>query len=182
MTIRLAFYKEVGKWYADVPQKSKEENEMVFGADEFLEKVSLGYDKIAVTFSDEECEDAMYNFKLIEHDNCGGTYKNASNENEKIWLCNVVHEVCIEHPMELSILRIEPLSNSCTSQLYKGRYCKNIAHGNIYTIIGKGLMKMEDGLWHDCVTYRGANWRLVDKPITLFTKKLSDFDKEFILL
>jgi hypothetical protein len=41
---------------------------------------------------------------------------------------------------------------------------------------------MEDGLWYDSVVYRGENWRLVDKKVTIFTKRLNDFNKEFNLL
>jgi hypothetical protein len=43
-------------------------------------------------------------------------------------------------------------------------------------------MKMEDGLWYDSVVYRGENWRLADKKVTIFTKRLSEFNKEFNLL
>lgn len=43
-------------------------------------------------------------------------------------------------------------------------------------------MKMEDGLWYDSVAYRGENWRLADKKVAIFTKRLSDFNKEFNLL
>jgi hypothetical protein len=179
MTTELTFYKENSKWYADVPQVPKEENEMVFGADTFLDKLSHGADIISIRFSDSESENAIYSFKLIEHDEYGATYQNINDVDEKMWLCNVVHDVCIEHPMELFILKVsvEPKNN-----LYEGRTCKNIAHGGLYTIIGKGLMKMEDGMWYDSVTYRGENMYLTNKPITLFTKKLSDFNNEFIVM
>ena len=40
MKSKLRFYKEKEKWYADVPGVSKEDNEMVFGSDIFLEKIS----------------------------------------------------------------------------------------------------------------------------------------------
>ena len=43
MESKLSFYKEQERWYADIPEVSKEDNEMVLGADIFLDKVSLGY-------------------------------------------------------------------------------------------------------------------------------------------
>ena len=67
-------------------------------------------------------------------------------------------------------------------EFYEGRCCQHKATGRYYTIVGQGLMKMEDGLWYDSVVYRGENWRLVDKKVTIFTKKLSDFNKGFNLL
>jgi hypothetical protein len=65
---------------------------------------------------------------------------------------------------------------------YEGRCCQHKETGHYYTIVGQGLMKMEDGLWYDSVVYRGENWRLADKKVTIFTKRLSDFNKEFNLL
>jgi hypothetical protein len=176
MKTKLTFYKENNKWYADIPETPKEENEMVFGADTFLEKVSDGAIQIVVEFSDTDMEDAIYAFEMIEHDEYGATYRNESNKEETIWLCNVAHTVFVEHPMQIFITDIK------LNRFYEGRCCQHNATGHHYVIVGQGLMKMEDGLWYDCVTYRGTNWRLVDKPMTLFTKKLSDFNKEFILM
>lgn len=179
MAYKIRFYKENGKWYADVPTMSKEDNEMVFGADIFLETISKGNSTLMIEFSIFNDENAIYSFNMIEHDEYGATYQNKDNKDEKIWLCNVVHEVCIEHPGEIFITSVTLPLGYC---YYEGRVCKNIESGRLYTIVGEGLMKMEDGLWYDSVTYRGENWRLVNKPVTLFTKKKSDFNKEFILM
>ena len=48
MKRKLRFYKENEKWYADVPGVSKEDNEMVFGSDIFLEKISNGKPQVIV--------------------------------------------------------------------------------------------------------------------------------------
>ena len=36
----LEFFKLNGSWYADIPENTLEENEMLLGSDEFLEKVN----------------------------------------------------------------------------------------------------------------------------------------------
>lgn len=51
MKHKLRFYKENERWYADVPGVSKEGNEMVFGSDIFLEKISNGKPQVIVEFS-----------------------------------------------------------------------------------------------------------------------------------
>lgn len=113
MECKLEFYKEDDKWYANVPTMPKEENEMVFGADTFLEKVSMGHKKVLICFSDVGDEiEAMYRFNLIEHDEYGGTYQNVDNKDEKIWLCNVTHEVCGEHPGEIFITFVSPVNSN----------------------------------------------------------------------
>lgn len=37
MKTEVRFYKENGKWYADIPNHTKEENEMVMGSDDALD-------------------------------------------------------------------------------------------------------------------------------------------------
>jgi flagellar biosynthesis protein FlhA len=76
----------------------------------------------------------------------------------------------------------ELITDIKVDDFYEGRCCQHKETGHYYTIVGQGLMKMEDGLWYDSVVYRGENWRLADKKVTIFTKRLSDFNKEFNLL
>ena len=52
------------KWYADVPGVSKEDNEMVFGSDIFLEKISKGKLQVVVEFSNSDEDDAIYAFRM----------------------------------------------------------------------------------------------------------------------
>ena len=68
MAYKIKFYKENGKWYADVPTMSKEDNEMVFGADIFLETISKGNSTLMIEFSIFNDENAIYSFNMIEHD------------------------------------------------------------------------------------------------------------------
>ena len=107
MESKLTFYKEQERWYADIPEVSKEDNEMVLGADVFLDKVSLGYDSLEIIFSDININKFEYAFKLINHDECGGTYANVKNENETMWLCNVTHLIFSEHPEMLYVKSIK---------------------------------------------------------------------------
>ena len=92
MKRKLRFYKENDKWYADVPGVSKEDNEMVFGSDIFLEKISNGEGQVIIEFSNSDEDDAIYAFRMTEHDEYGASYCDIHNEEEPIWLCNVAHE------------------------------------------------------------------------------------------
>ena len=176
MNNKLRFYKENERWYADIPNVSKEDNEMVFGSDIFLEKISNGKTQIEIEFTIDYPGNFIYGFSLIDHDEYGATYQSKINKEETIWLCNVAHEIFIEHPMEIFITDIK------IDELYEGRRCQYKDTEQYYTIVGRGLMKMEDGLWYDSVVYRGENKYLVNKPMTIFTKKMSDFINEFKLL
>mgnify|MGYP003305990431 CR=1 FL=1 len=68
MECELEFYKEDGRWYANVPTMPKEENEMVFGADTFLEKVSMGHKKVFICFSDIDDDIAVIQDENIENE------------------------------------------------------------------------------------------------------------------
>jgi hypothetical protein len=91
------FYKEVtGRWYVDLPEweGSKDDLEMVAGADTFLEILSQGQGITNVTLSDK-CYEGSY---LLEMQRLGGEiggawYKLDSFEgiefNMEMWLCDV---------------------------------------------------------------------------------------------
>ena len=98
--MNISFYKESDRWYADIPSVSKEDCEMVQGADLLLERLSLGYDKVDVDFSDVDSGSSIYRYHLTEHDENGGTY---TNGNETFWLCNVTLEVLGEFPFEIYV-------------------------------------------------------------------------------
>ena len=106
MRYKLKFYKENERWYADVPGVSKEDNEMVFGSDVFLEKISNRKPQVIVEFSNSDEDNAIYAFKMTDHDEYGASYCDVHNEEEPIWLCNVAHEIFIEHPAEIFITDI----------------------------------------------------------------------------
>ena len=116
----ILFYKEGSIWYADVDGHTKEENEMIEGADIFLDIVSNGENTVGFEVSDEIYPKAKFLLKRVAHDNYGATYQVLGNhpnapalsasaymlgiENEKLWLCNVVHTFFGEHPEYISIL------------------------------------------------------------------------------
>jgi len=180
MDFSLRFYKEDGKWYADVPWMPKEDNEMVLGADVFLEKLAMGYNMVSLTISDTNSKNSLYSFRLVEHDELGGTYENMSNSSERIWLCNVTHEVCREHPSRIFINTVR-VSMYGMEDIVSGGQCMHRINCTVYDIIGTGLMKMESGAWEQSVTYKGPN-KFLNGEITMFTKRLSDFRKEFEVL
>lgn len=101
--MNISFYRESDRWYADIPSVLKEDCEMVQGADLLLERLSLGYDKVDVDFSDVDSGSSIYRYHLTEHDENGGTY---TNGNETFWLCNVTHDVFGEHPKMLYINKV----------------------------------------------------------------------------
>ena len=109
MKNKLRFYKENEKWYADIPGVSKEDNEMVFGSDIFLEKISNGKPQVIIEFSDSGENNAIYAFKMTDHDEYGASYCDVHNEEGTIWLCNVAHEIFVEHPAEIFITDIEEI-------------------------------------------------------------------------
>ena len=52
---------------------------------------------------------------MTDHDEYGASYCDVHNEEEPIWLCNVAHEVFIEHPAEIFITDIK------VDDFYEGR-------------------------------------------------------------
>ena len=114
----ISFYKEDGIWYADVAGHSKEENEMVAGADVFLDKISQGKNFVLLRVVDDIYPKARILLYRINHDNGGATYIVLDNHSEapalggesfkyagmRLWLCNVVHTFFGEHPEYISII------------------------------------------------------------------------------
>lgn len=122
MVTKLRFFKQDNKWYADVPDHSLEDNEMVLGADVILDSFALGKDEITIVLSDSVISDYLLHFKLAEHDDEGAWYEfngplytsamsalidaYGLTEN-KIWICNVTHDVFGEHPNEIYLMMLE---------------------------------------------------------------------------
>lgn len=110
----IIFYRDNGQWYADVPGHTQEENEMVAGADVFLDKMSIKLfdtDIIKISVSDNN-ETGEFIAKLIRknHDDAGATYtvtgklaEETGFSGQDIWLCDVVHSVLGEHPESIYI-------------------------------------------------------------------------------
>lgn len=109
MKTKVRFYKQDNIWYADVPNHTLEENEMVFGSDMALELLANGKDEVTLEIADEPIVDYTTHFHIKEHDDDGAFYQvcgDADNLNE-IWVCNVTHDVLGEHPEDIYIKYIE---------------------------------------------------------------------------
>lgn len=101
MYTEIVFYKENDRWYADIPGHTQEENEMVGGADTFLELLRDGANvKLAVSKDVEK--DHVITLFMVDHDDYGATYISRSNralfDRKILWICNVTHDVIGEHP------------------------------------------------------------------------------------
>lgn len=123
MEKRIKFFKQDNKWYADVPNHTLEENEMVMGSDMALDYLSNGKNEVFITVTDT---DPGWNAPLIfhrkEHDDDGAYYTmsgilfmdfldNFAQEligtRPEIWICNVTHDVFGEHPEHIYVLKVE---------------------------------------------------------------------------
>ena len=105
----LRFYRSGTEWFADVPQHTKAENQMVAGADTLLDQVSNGADEVFVVLSSDIPNPGEWklHLHLVEHDKYGATYKvKAAGQDgtQLAWLCNVTHTVFGgEHPTDIYI-------------------------------------------------------------------------------
>ena len=70
----LEFFKLNGIWYADIPENTLEETEMLLGSDEFLEMVVGDCKRVAMDLVTDECDDYLVKLTLTSHDEMGGEY------------------------------------------------------------------------------------------------------------
>ena len=121
----IKFFKQDSRWYADIPNHTLEENEMVLGADVLLEKISKGKDELTLEVEVEnEPKQYLGHFSRFSHDDNGATYYitgyilneilDTLTDEEmglvgafRMWLCNVTHDVFGEHPIDIWVLKIE---------------------------------------------------------------------------
>ena len=99
----IEFFKQDNLWYADVPNRTLDENEMVEGADALLEFLADGHDRVALIVNTTATPKALMHLKMIHHNECGATYCMGSDPEDTVWLCNVTHDVFDEHPENLYI-------------------------------------------------------------------------------
>ena len=110
------FFKQDDKWYADIPNHTLEENEMVMGADIALEYLAEGRTELFITLADEYPGwNVPFELKRKDHDNEGAYYtvsgllfmdfieklQNMSlwgRFEPEVWICNVTHDVFGDHP------------------------------------------------------------------------------------
>ena len=105
-------------WYADVPNHTLEENEMVSGSDTFLEEINtlLGNrGEVHITVSDDNSGESFI-AKLImkAHNQWGATYiltgplaQQYGAVGFELWICNVTHDVLGKHPRSIYIHCVE---------------------------------------------------------------------------
>jgi len=74
------------RWFADVQGHTLDENEMVAGADDFLEGISDGKNELTVL--------------------TGPMPREAGIEGFQLWICNVTHDVMGEHRRSIYIFDI----------------------------------------------------------------------------
>lgn len=122
METKVKFFKQDNRWYADIPNHTLEENEMVMGADIVLDYLSSNKDEIVLTVTDQ---DPGWNAPLIfhrkEHDDEGAIYSVSGIllmglledigkqfvGRPEVWICNVTHDVFEEHPEKIYLLKVE---------------------------------------------------------------------------
>ena len=118
MEAKVRFFKQDNKWYADIPNHTLEENEMVLGADTFLELICDGCSELTISLTDAEPKKPLLTLHKTQHDDEGAWYdiygflynqllatypEVPINE---VWICNVTHDVFGEHPEYLYITEI----------------------------------------------------------------------------
>ena len=109
MKTEVRFYKENGNWYADIPNHTKEENEMVMGSDVALDYLAQDKNEVTLTLSDDDTYEYIVHFSRAEHDDDGAYYQVFGNYDllDQIWVCNVTHDIFGEHPENLYILKVK---------------------------------------------------------------------------
>ena len=126
METKLRFFKQDKKWYADVPEHTLEENEMVMGSDTALDLLSDNKDEIVLTLSDEDEKHSILTMTMKEHDSEGAYYtlsgflynkflglfasdpsRLSFDITNEIWICNVTHDVFRSHPKNIYLLKLE---------------------------------------------------------------------------
>ena len=124
MEAKLRFFKQDKKWYADVPNHTLDDNEMVMGSDTALDLMSDNKDEIVLTLSDEDDKHSILTMTMKEHDSEGAYYTLSGflynkfldlfasdpsivpfDITNEIWICNVTHDVFGSHPENIYLLK-----------------------------------------------------------------------------
>lgn len=100
----LKFYKEKERWFVDLPEwtGSKDDLEMVMGADTMLDYISPENNEVWLSLSTEPFENYEFLLTFKEEIYDGGTYKLTSkNFDLDVWLCEVTKFVFNEFPKKI---------------------------------------------------------------------------------
>lgn len=105
----LSFYKEkTHKWYINLPEwtGSKEDLEMVMGADNMLDYLAQGEDTVVIYVSLEPSFNYEYELTLDREDEYGAYYYvNGNNLDMEIWLCPVTKFVFGNYPNKIYFIK-----------------------------------------------------------------------------
>ena len=126
METKLRFFKQDNKWYADVPNHTLDENEMVIGSDIVLDLIADNKDEVILTLSDEDDKHSMLTMTIKEHDSEGAYYtisgflynkfldlfdlessSVAFDITNEVWVCNVTHDIFGTHTNNIYVLNVE---------------------------------------------------------------------------
>ena len=124
METKLRFFKQDNKWYADVPNHTFDENEMV--ADTALDLIAYNKDEVILTLSDEDDKHSMLTMTIKEYDSKGAYYtisgflynkfldlfdldssSVAFDITNEVWVCNITHDVFGTHPNNIYVLNVK---------------------------------------------------------------------------
>ena len=109
MTRNISFYKKDDRWYADLPEVieaggTEADNEMILGADQFLDQLSNYGDKITLLIFDHEPmvgeDDFTDRLMLIQYSGTGADYLDIRTK-QQMWLCEVLHFVFGDFPANI---------------------------------------------------------------------------------
>lgn len=109
---RIKFYREGNRWFAHLPwlKVSKEECEMIDGADDMLDVFSSGDDEVTLSISEERTDFFDIALEKIKEDSAGATYRalEASTSallawSQSVWLCSVTTLLFGRYPQTLFI-------------------------------------------------------------------------------
>lgn len=105
----IQFYKDNNKWYADIANVTKDECEMVSGADTFLDMISCGNIRVSLFVETPNNGDDATLIKVSETEDGGCTYKITSwcdvPVNGELWLCAVNKIYFGYHPDYIKIYK-----------------------------------------------------------------------------
>ena len=123
METKLRFFKQDNKWYADIPNHTLDENEMVMGADTVLDLIADNKDEVILTLSDEDNKHSMLTMTIKEYDSEGAYYTISGflynkfldlfdldsssvsfDITNEVWVCNVTHDV---YPNNIYVLSVK---------------------------------------------------------------------------
>jgi len=111
MQKEIRFFRQNDKWYADIPNHTLEENEMISGAGLLLEIISVYRNEITLVVNTEKPVMFFMHLKKEEEDEIGATYKVVSCPFEfpwePVWLCGVTLDVFENFPDEFYIEKVK---------------------------------------------------------------------------